>query len=38
MVQEAHYPLSKPKGPKGKDATIKLPVIGCAARRHTSSC
>ena len=26
-LQEPHYMLSKPKGMKGKDATIKLPLI-----------
>ena len=28
-LQEQHYMLSKPKGVKGKDATIKLPLIAC---------
>ena len=29
-LQEPRYPLSKPKGLKGKDLTLKLPMLGCA--------
>ena len=29
-LQEPHYSLSKPKGVKGKDATIKLPMLAYA--------
>ena len=41
-LQEPHYQLSKPKGVKGKDATIKLPLIACVpmqiSSKHAYTC